>query len=224
MYAYSNILAALIQRGKTGLGCRIDLSMLECMVEWMSFPLYYAFEGAPAPVPAGASHASIFPYGPFLAGDGRSVMLGVQNDREWTAFCEIVLEQPDLTRDPRFLSNALRSASREVLKEIIQDVFSNYSTEEVVIRLDRAGIANAEVNDMAHVWNHPQLKARKRWVEVDTPAGTVPALLPPGAPKEFFPRMDPIPRVGQHNASILAELNASATISDAGKIKINARQ
>src|SRR5690606_24247741 len=93
MYAYSNILAALIERGRTGVGKRIDISMLEAMAEWMSFPLYYAFDGADAPPRAGAAHATIYPYGPFEAGDGKSVMLGLQNEREWQVFCARVLEQ-----------------------------------------------------------------------------------------------------------------------------------
>src|ERR1700712_2667523 len=95
MYAYSSILAALIQRGKTGHGSHIDVSMLESMVEWMNYPMYYAFEGAEPPPRAGAAHATIYPYGPFTAGDGVAVMLGLQNEREWTVFCELVLQQSD---------------------------------------------------------------------------------------------------------------------------------
>ncbi|NPD16105.1 CoA transferase [Xinfangfangia sp. D13-10-4-6] len=209
MYAYTNILAALINRGKTGSGCRIEISMLEAMAEWMSFPLYYAYEGAAGPVPAGAAHASIYPYGPMMAGDGKSVMLGIQNEREWQAFCRDVLCQPGLATDPRFDTNAKRSADRETLCAIILDCFAHLTAEQVIARLDTAGIANASVNDMAGVWNHPQLRARNRWVDVATPTGRIPALLPPGVPAEFAPRMDPIPRIGQHNARILAELAAS---------------
>lgn len=206
MYAYSNILAALLRRGRDGRGCRIEISMLECMVEWMGFPLYYAFDGAPAPVPAGASHASIYPYGPFPAGDGRAVMLGIQNEREWAMFCEKVLQAPALASDPRFSSNPRRSAERAALRAIIVECFSALTAAEVVARLEAAGIANADVNDLAGVWAHPQLAARGRWVEVETPAGPVPALLPPGVPAEFEPRMDAVPRVGEHNSAILAEL------------------
>src|SRR5690554_3253107 len=113
MYAYSNILAALVQRGKTGKGSHIDVSMLESMVEWMGFPMYYAFDGAEPPPRAGAAHATIFPYGPFVVGDGASVMLGLQNEREWAAFCEGVLEQPALAKDERFSSNSQRVKNRE---------------------------------------------------------------------------------------------------------------
>src|SRR6187401_2484423 len=116
MYAYTNILAALLERGKTGVGCRIDVSMLESMVEWMSFPLYYAFDGAAPPPRAGAAHATIYPYGPFPAGDGKSVMLGLQNEREWLVFCRDVLDKPDLANDPRFSSNSRRTQARDELR------------------------------------------------------------------------------------------------------------
>ena len=206
MYAYGNIMAALIQRGKTGRGCRLDVSMLESMVEWMGFPLYYSYNDAPPPARAGASHASIYPYGPFEAGDGRSVMLGIQNEREWAMFCDKVLEKPALTTDPRFATTAQRSLNRCALKEIVVGVFSAFTADDVVSRLDGAGIANANVSDMKRVWAHPQLHARDRWTQVDTPVGPVKTLRPPGVPAEFNARMDPIPRVGEHNESILAEL------------------
>jgi crotonobetainyl-CoA:carnitine CoA-transferase CaiB-like acyl-CoA transferase len=207
MYAYSNILAALMQRFKTGRGSHIDISMLESMVEWMGFPMYYAFNGAPGPVPAGASHASIYPYGPFETGNG-SVMLGIQNEREWAKFCTLVLSQPDLTTDTRFSNNSLRVQNRDALKEIIHKSFANITAEEATRRLDEAAIANANVNDMQGVWEHVQLRARNRWTEVKTPGSTVPALLPPGfSPRGGFrPRMDAVPGVGEHNESILAEL------------------
>jgi crotonobetainyl-CoA:carnitine CoA-transferase CaiB-like acyl-CoA transferase len=206
MYAYSNILAALLSRARTGKGCRIEISMLECMAEWMGYPMYYAFEGAPPPPRAGASHASIFPYGPFTAGDGHSVMLGIQNDREWRAFCKDVIDRPDLADDPRFTSNSDRSASRAALEAIIAEALAKLTGEELVEKLDRAAIANARVNDIADVWAHRQLTARNRWVEIDSPVGKIPALLPAGVPAEFTPRMGPIPTVGQHSESIRSEL------------------
>ena len=206
MYAYSNILAALIEREKTGRGCAIDVSMLESMVEWMSYPLYYAFDGAEPPPRAGAAHATIYPYGPFPAGDGKIVMLGLQNEREWALFCDKVLGQPGLATDPRFSSNTRRTTAREALRSIIVQAFSSLTGEEVIDRLDAAGIANAHMNDMHDVWKHPQLAARKRWVQVDTPAGPVPALRPPGVPPTLEPRMDAVPALGQHTAAILREL------------------
>ena len=208
MYAYSNILAALLQRGQTGRGCRIDVSMLESMAEWMSFPMYYAFEGASAPQRSGAAHATIYPYGPFAAGDGKVVMLGLQNEREWAAFCSQVLQQPKLASDQRFDSNAKRTAARQALRDIIVQAFSTLTSEQVIARLDQAQIANAQVNDMQALWQHPQLQARQRWAQVQTPAGPVPALLPAGTGVDDaeLARMDPVPALGQHTDAILAEL------------------
>jgi itaconate CoA-transferase len=206
MYAYSNVLAALIQRGKTGQGYRIQVSMLEGMVEWMSYPLYYAHEGAEPPQRAGAAHATIYPYGPFPAGDGKIVMLGLQNEREWAAFCEKVLERPELATDSRFSSTSRRTQARHELRAIIVEEFSKLTAEQLVKRLDAAQIANARMNDMHEVWEHPQLKARKRWTEVDSPAGKIAALLPPGVPDGLVPRMDPVPALGEHTEAILREI------------------
>ena len=210
MYAYTNILAALIQRGKTGEGCHIDVSMLESMVEWMNFPMYYAFDGAPPPVRAGASHATIYPYGPFPSGDGKTVMLGLQNEREWGTFCEQVLQQPSLATDARFSTNSLRSSARKELYAIIRDVFSTLTAEQVTERLEKAQIANARLNEMKDIWEHAQLRARERWTEVATPVGPIPALLPPGASSGWEARMDAIPSLGQHTEAILSSLGYSS--------------
>ena len=215
MYAYTNILSALLLRGKTGEGSHIDVSMLEAMGEWMGYPMYYAYDGAPPPPRTGASHASIYPYGPCLAGDGGTVMLGLQNEREWKIFCDAVLQRPEVATDPRFDSNAQRNANRTALQALILGVFAGLTVAQVVERLDAAGIANARVNDMADLWAHPQLQARQRWCSVGTPAGEVPALLPPGLNSAFDYRMDAVPAVGQHNAAILAELGWSAEQIDA---------
>lgn len=206
MYAYSNILAALLQRGKTGRGCRLDISMLESMTEWMSFPLYYAFDGAPPPPRAGAAHATIYPYGPFPAGDGKMVMLGLQNEREWQAFCTHVLQRPSLATDPRYASNTLRTAARDSLRALIVAAFQPHTAEQIMAKLNAAQIANAQVNTMADLWAHPQLRARDRWADVDTSAGRIPALQPPGVPPEWRPRMDGVPALGQHTDAVLADL------------------
>ena len=209
MYAYTNILAALLERGRTGLGRRLDVSMLESLVEWMSYPLYYAFDGADPPPRTGASHATIFPYGPFPAGDGKTIMLGLQNEREWSTFCERVLMRPDLASDPRYSSNSRRSAAREELRQIIVGVFGGLRAAEVLHRLDEARIANAQVNDMHDVWRHAQLAARRRWRDVDSPSGPIPALLPPGTDDEANPQWGAVPALGAHTDSILTDLGYS---------------
>jgi itaconate CoA-transferase len=206
MYAYSSILSALLLRGKTGEGSHIDVSMLESLAEWMGYPMYYACDGAPPPPRAAASHASIYPYGPFDAGDGGTVMLGLQNEREWKIFCEVVLRNAAISLDPRFDSNAGRNEHRDELEAIILQSFSGMTTQEVVARLDEAQIANARMNDMAGLWAHPQLAARERWCQVGSAVGNIPALLPPGRVNSFEYRMDPVPAVGQHTETILREL------------------
>ena len=210
MYAYTGVLSALLLRDKTGEGSRIDVSMLESLVEWMSYPMYYAYAGAPPPPRAGAAHATIYPYGPFPAGDGGTVMLGLQNEREWQQFCDKVLLQPELASDSRFNANARRSENRSDLRTIIVESFAQMSAEEVIARLDSASIANAHVNDMAGVWTHPQLKARDRWREVDSPVGKLAALLPPGRNAAFEPRMEAVPDLGEHTDGVLAELGYGA--------------
>ncbi|KAG7141047.1 Succinate--hydroxymethylglutarate CoA-transferase like protein [Verticillium longisporum] len=205
MYAHANILTALIRRGKTGLGSRIDISMLECMVEWMGFPMDYTYDGAPPPLRAGAAHASIYPYGPFDTGNGGSVMLGLQNEREWVNLCHKVLGESALAEDARFATNSLRVANREELRDIICRAFAQLTTEEVLAKLDEAAIANAKINELHDVWEHPQLKARKRWTEIDTDAGRVPALIPPGCGPERA-SFGKVPGLGEHNSKIFAEL------------------
>ena len=222
MYAYTHILAALLQRGRTGKGSHIDVSMLESMVEWMNYPLYYAFDGAPPPPRAGAAHATIYPYGPFPAGDGHTIMLGLQNEREWLAFCQGVLRKPNLVVDERFSSNSGRVTNRDALRSIIVEAFAEMTADQVIQRLEEAHIANARVNDMHDVWRHPQLKARGRWTQISTPSGPIPALLPPGKTNAFEPRMDAVPGLGQHTEAILSELgwptNSIAGLRQAGVI------
>ena len=209
MYAYTSVLAALFQRERTGKGAHIDVSMLEALAEWMSYPLNYAYDGAAPPPRSGAAHATIYPYGPFATGDGRSVMLGLQNEREWAAFCGDVLQQPALAADPRFCGSSRRHENREALRAIILARFSTMSAAQVVATLEAAQIASAHVNDMAGVWAHPQLAARGRWVDVGSPAGPIRAQKPPGASDAFDYRMDAVPALGEHTQSILRELGYS---------------
>lgn len=206
VYAYSGVLTALFQRERTGEGSALEVSLLDALGEWMGYPAYYAAYGGAPPPRAGASHATIAPYGPFTASDGRQVNLGVQNEREWQALCEIVLEQPELARDTRFASNSQRVANREALHELLDAAFVSLTSDALVERLDRAQIANARMNSMAEFWRHPQLEARGRWGSVDSAVGPLRALLPPVIMEGVEPRMDAIPSVGQHTDAILRTL------------------
>ena len=206
MYAYTGILSALLLRGRTGEGSHLDVSMLESLVEWMNYPMYYAYDGATPPPRAGAAHATIYPYGPFPIGDGTTVMLGLQNEREWRLFCDKVLLTPELAKDERFSANFKRVENRQALRALIVESFSTLNFDAVFDRLEHAQIANARVNDMQGVWDHPQLQARDRWREVETSAGTVPSLVPPGSNSAFEPRMDAVPGLGQHTEKVLGEL------------------
>jgi itaconate CoA-transferase len=214
MYAYTNILAALLERTQTGVGKRIDISMLEAMSEWMSYPMYYAFDGAPPPERAGAAHATIYPYGPFTAGDGKEVMLGIQNEREWQEFCRKILCDERLITDVRFANNKARNENRDALRQLILTAFKPYTAQALCARLEAAQIANAQVNRMADLWAHPQLKARQRWTEIDTPQGRIPALLPVGVSDTQAARMGKVPAVGEHSRALLAELGYAETYID----------
>ena len=205
--AYNTILAALLNRHRTARGDHVEVSMLEAMAEWMGFPMYFATDDAPPPTPAGAGHATIFPYGPYDTADG-TVLFGLQNDREWAAFCRIVLEREELADDPRFKGNAGREAHKDEVNAAIDEVLSQLSTEEAMARLEAARIGTASVNDMAGLWGHPQLQARSRWQDVGLPQGEIPALKPiTGA--GWQPRVDPVPALGAHTASILDEIGVS---------------
>ena len=207
MYAFSGILTALYQRERTGKGISLEVSLFESLGEWMGAPAYFTAYGGTAPLRNGASHATIAPYGPFETGDGKQVNLGIQNEREWAKFCAIVLEQPELTEDPRFESNSKRVANREALHAAIDAVFSQLTSEQVIVRLDQAQIANAHLNSMQEFWEHPQLEARQRWREVDSPSGLLKALLPPVTMAGVEPRMERIPAAGEHTEQILRSLN-----------------
>lgn len=209
MYAYTGILSALLQRGVTGKGSHVEISMLEALAEWMGFPMYYAYDGQQPPGRNGAAHATIYPYGPFTAGDGRVVMLGLQNEREWKVFCDVVLRRPDLATDPRFDANVRRSENRASLKAVIEQVFADLTAQDVIARLDEAQIANAAVNQVGDLWTHPQLHARGRFRTVGSPAGELQALLPPATIDSFDVRMDPMPALGEHSTAILRELGRS---------------
>jgi itaconate CoA-transferase len=210
MYAFAGILAALYQREKSAKGTRIEVTMLEALAEWMGFPLYYTHFGGTAPARTGPDHATIVPYGRYPTGDGKSLMLGLQNEREWAVFCEKVLLQPNLAQDPRYASNSQRAAHRSEINARIAEVFASLTTEQVIERLDAAGIANARMNTPDEVWEHPQLKARDRWRQMGSPAGPLATLLPPATMLNFEPRIDAVPALGEHTERILSELGYSS--------------
>ena len=189
--------------------------MLEAMAEWMGFPMYFAFDGATPPPRNGAGHATIYPYGPYDTADG-GVFFGLQNDREWAAFAEIVLARPDLAADIRFKGNAGRANHRDELEPVITAVLSPLATEEAIARLERAGIATARVSDMAALWDHPQLKARDRWQEFGSPVGPLPGLKPVSG-EAWQPRFDPVPALGEHTEAILAEFGLSGMAASKDK-------
>src|SRR6185369_1923529 len=184
--------------------------MFESLGEWMGFPGYFTAYGGEAPPRTGASHATIVPYGPFKAGDGGTVFLSIQNEREFERFCDVVLLNSNLKNDSRFSTGPARAQNRTAMHEEIDKVFSALGAAQILERLDKADIANAKLNTMQEFWDHPQLEARDRWREVATPAGPIDAIKPPFNLDGFEPRMDAVPALGAHSRPILAELGFSA--------------
>jgi itaconate CoA-transferase len=215
MYAFSSILAALLRRATTGNGAVLDISMFDSLAEWMGYPAYYSGYGGVPLARSGARHAAIAPYGPYLAGDGHVIYLGLQNEREWIRFCADVLEQPDLASDARFSSNALRVEHHDELQAIVVRAFADKTAKQVVDRLDTAQIANARLNTVDEFLDHPQLAARGKWTTVESPAGPLRALVPPFGFSDMEPRMAPIPALGEHTNAILTELGIPSDTIDA---------
>jgi crotonobetainyl-CoA:carnitine CoA-transferase CaiB-like acyl-CoA transferase len=209
MYAMSSILAALYRRQSEGVGATLDITMFESLGEWMGFPGYFTAYGGEAPPRTGASHATIVPYGPFKAGDGGTVFLSIQNEREFERFCDVVLENKSLALDSRFSTGPSRTKNRNAMHEEIEKIFSKLNAEKILAKLEKAGIANAKLNSMQEFWDHPQLEARDRWREVGSPAGPIDAMKPPFNIDGFEPRMDAVPALGAHGRGILSELGFS---------------
>ncbi|RQM45257.1 CoA transferase [Paraburkholderia bannensis] len=206
MYTLNGILMGLHQRARTGRGMAFEVSLFDAMTEWMSYPAYYT-RGRGEPVPrSGARHATIAPYGPFAAGDGKTVFFGVQNEREWRSFCEVVLGDASVATDPRYVTNSLRLANRDALERGITERFAAWTSDEVLARLDRAAIANGKMNDVEALLEHPQLVERDRYRSVDTERGAMDMFLPAVTIAGVEPVMGPVPAVGEHTESILAEL------------------
>jgi itaconate CoA-transferase len=213
MYAYSGILTALLVREKTGEGVALETSLFDSLGEWMSYATYYTTYGGTAPPRTGASHATIAPYGPARTGDNKVVYLGLQNEREWKKFCDVVLQRPQLAQDPRFDSNANRVKNRPQLDQAMQEVFQKLTAAEIIARLESAQISNARMNTVQEFAEHPQLEARKRWGQIDSPVGPLKALFPPVTMENVEPVMNEVPALGQQTETILGELGF-----DSGKI------
>ncbi len=205
MYAYSGVLTALYERERTGSGSSFDVAMLDALGEWMAQPYYYTVYGGHDVQRTGARHASISPYGAYVGGQ---VFLGLQNDREWATFCERVLGRPDLVADERFATNPDRVDHDGELTLIIEAALGSMTPEEVAARLDEVGIASARLRTPAEFAAHPQLAARDRWREVETPAGPVRALLPPVSVPGRQAAMGGVPALGQHTDAVLTEFQA----------------
>jgi crotonobetainyl-CoA:carnitine CoA-transferase CaiB-like acyl-CoA transferase len=210
MYAFSGVLAALLARQTTGTGTSVEVSLFDALAEWMSFPAYYTAYGGTPPPRSGPNHVSIAPYGPFRASGGAEIFLAVQNPREWTRFCETVLQRPEAADDERFQTNALRLQNRAALHALIESVFAELSQETVVKRLNDAGIASGRMNSVAEFLEHPQLTERHRWREIDSEAGPLRSLLPPVTMEGVEPVMGAVPALGEHSCAILRELGFDA--------------
>ncbi|MDH6228080.1 CaiB/BaiF CoA-transferase family protein [Streptomyces sp. MJP52] len=206
MYAYSGILAALYERRASGVARPVEVTLFEALAEWMGSPAYYTAYSGTQPTRTGAQHATIAPYGPYDASDGGTVLLAIQNEREWAAFCAVFLDDPALATDPRFHRNSARVARREELNAVVRARFAELTVAEAVTLLDRAKVAHAKLNSVAEFWEHPVLAGRDRWRDVATPGGTVRALLPPATPAGLTPRMGPVPAVGEHTEPVLRAL------------------
>jgi len=205
MYVSSGILAALVRRGRSGRGAHLRVAMLDAMAEWLGNSLYHAGYGDGPPERRASSHPGLAPYGAHRTADGQ-VIFGIQNDREWPAFCRSVLQRPELAEDPRFATNVARVTNRDAMTAAIEDVFAGLQSAAVTARLDSAGIANGRMNDAREVWDHPQLQARDRWREVGTPAGPIRAMLPPVTFGDVEAVMGEVPALGAHTDAVLGRL------------------
>jgi formyl-CoA transferase len=206
MYAYSGILTALYVRATTGQVRPLSVSLFDSMAEWMGQPGYYGHYGGSPPARTGARHPTIAPYGPFTAGDGGTILLAVQSQREWRRLCIDVLATPELVDDPRFATNPDRVADRDELESIITAAIAAITADELERRLDAAAVANARMNDVEQLWRHPVLAERNRWRQIRTPGGVVDALIPPATLAGHDPELGDVPEVGEHSRAILREL------------------
>ena len=206
MFAYSGILTSLFVRATTGEARSVSVSLFEALAEWVMQPAYYGHYRGVAPPRSGARHATIAPYGPFTAGDGGTVLLSVQNQREWSRLCIEIINDSTLLDDPRFSTNVDRVAHRDELESIIEVAIQHMSADDLAAKLENAGIANARMNSAEQLWNHPVLAARDRWRSIRTPGGTIGALIPPATLAGQPPIMGDVPALGAHTERIIKQL------------------
>jgi crotonobetainyl-CoA:carnitine CoA-transferase CaiB-like acyl-CoA transferase len=205
VYGVVGTLAALYERRATGQGRIVETSLFDALAEWMGYPAYYTLYGGEPPARAGVRHATVVPYGSYRCADG-AVLLAVQTETQWKAFCEVVCQHPEWERDERFTTPALRRVNRVALETMIEDALSTVPRAEVVRRLEIADIPFGSVNEVAEFVDHPQLAARDRWREIASPAGPLRAIIPPIDLEGATPQMGAIPAVGQHTDDILTGL------------------
>ncbi|HEY0804014.1 MAG TPA: CaiB/BaiF CoA-transferase family protein [Pseudonocardiaceae bacterium] len=206
MYAYTGILTALYRRATTGVVSAVDVSLFDALAEWLGAPAYYTLYSRQQPDRTGAAHATIAPYGPYVTGGRDTVLVAIQNEREWQAFCAVVLDDPAVADDPRFATNSARVAHRDALDTVITARFAALDTATVLALLDKATVANARINSVAGFLDHPVLAERDRWRSIDTPGGAIRALVPPAGLAGTTPVMGPVPAIGQHTTEILRGL------------------
>ena len=205
MYAYSGVLAALLRRATTGEVTAVEVSLFEALAEWMGSPAYYTLYSGRQPARIGAEHATIAPYGPYGTADG-TVLLAVQNDREWRSLCAVLLANPEVADEPRFVTNSARVAHRAELNALISAALADLETDAATALLDRAGVASARINQVRDFLDHPVLAGRDRWRTVAVPGGKMTALRPPVDLAGIEPVMGPVPAAGEHTDAILREL------------------
>ncbi|MCC9307249.1 CoA transferase [Kitasatospora sp. RB6PN24] len=209
MYALTATLGALVGRASTGQGSAIEVSMFEATAEWLGHQLHHTQGTGRSPGRAGLSHPAIAPYDAYPTADGREVLIGIQNDREWARFAAGFLERADLADDPEWSTNVARVRRRRLVDALVGGRTATMTADEVVERLDPLAIASARLNEVGDLLHHPQLAARSRWRTVATPVGDVRALLPPFTFAGVELPMGPVPALGEHTDSVLRRLGYS---------------
>ena len=203
MTAHAAILQALVAKGRTGQGRSIEVSLFHALADWMNVPyLQHQYGGRKIRRP-GLHHPTIAPYGAYICGDNRMLLISIQNEREWLRLCVEVLDQPDMPQNPNFDSNVKRVQNRVELDAIINDVFAQHSIDIIVKKLQAAQIAFGRLNDMDEFTKHPQ----NRFIAVRTSAGDVQLLSPGAIVNGVMPRLGAVPDLGQHSDAIRKEFS-----------------